>query len=214
MKRMRTKSLIAIMLTAVMFVLGACGKFDCGAYVKATLDSHLKGEHDEYIKLTKSKKEEAEKIYNEEIDSFVELYESLSLSDDNKEKFRKVFVDLLKSAKYTIKETKEDGKTTIVVVEVEPMTCFDSFQESLTEIQKQYATELQEKVAAGEEVPTEEEILEHLTQLFYDDLAARVSNIEYGEKVTMDVKVTKGSDNVYAASETDIAAVAEAAFGM
>ena len=56
--------------------------------------------------------------------------------------------------------------------------------------------------------------MEHLTQLFYDDLAARVSNIEYGEKVTMDVKVTKGSDNVYAASETDIAAVAEAAFGM
>ena len=57
-------------------------------------------------------------------------------------------------------------------------------------------------------------MMEQMAQLIYDDLVARVSTIEYGEKITMDVRVTKGSDNVYTASETDLAAVAEAAFGM
>lgn len=214
MKRMRTKSLIAIMLTAVMFVLGACGKFDCGAYVKACLDSQFKGEYEEYVKLTKSTKEEAEKLYNDGLDSFMAEYEALSLSDDIKGKLRQAYADLLKSAKYAVKETKEEGKTTIVVVEIEPMTCFETYEEDLTEIQSQYLADLQAKVDAGEEVPDQATMMEQMAQLIYDDLVARVSTIEYGEKITMDVRVTKGSDNVYTASETDLAAVAEAAFGM
>ena len=141
-------------------------------------------------------------------------YEALSLSDDIKGKLRQAYADLLKSAKYAVKETKEEGKTTIVVVEIEPMTCFETYEEDLTEIQSQYLADLQAKVDAGEEVPDQATMMEQMAQLIYDDLVARVSTIEYGEKITMDVRVTKGSDNVYTASETDLAAVAEAAFGM
>ena len=58
------KNVIVALLVLIMGTLSGCAafqKFDASGYTKACLDATYKGEFDEYIKLTKQTKEDAEK---------------------------------------------------------------------------------------------------------------------------------------------------------
>lgn len=210
---MKKKSLLAILMAAVMCIMSACGsKFDSGAYVKACLDAQFKGEYEEYVKVTESTKEEAEKLYKDGLDNLMASYAALPLSEEMNQKLRGAYADMLKAAKYSIKESKGEGDELTVVVSVEPMKCFEKYEEDLAEIQKAFMAEWQEKAMNGEEVPSEAELMELMAGKVYEDLVERVKNTEYGEAQTIEVKVKKDSKNVYKVDEKDLTKVAEAAF--
>lgn len=212
---MKRKGLIAVMMAAVMCIMSACGaKFDSGAYVKACLDAQFKGEYEEYVKVTESTKEEAEKLYNDGLDGLMSSYSSLPLSDEMNQKLRSAYADMLKAAKYSVKESKGDGDEITVVVAVEPMKCFENYEEDLAELQKAFMAEWQEKITNGEAAPSEAELMEMMAGKVCEDLVERVKNTEYGEEQTVEVEVKKDSKNVYTVDEDDLTEVAEAAFQM
>lgn len=69
---MKKKSIVAVLMVMVMCVLSACGtKFDAKEYVDACLDVQFKGEYEQYMKMTKASKEDAQKLYKDGIDSFM-----------------------------------------------------------------------------------------------------------------------------------------------
>lgn len=215
MKNVKRKSIIAILLAAVICLMGACGeKFDAGAYVKACLDAQFKGEYDEYIKMTDSTKADAEKLYKDGLDELMSGYESLALSDELNQKFRDAYAGMLKAAKYSIKETKEKGDDIVVVVAVKPMKCFETYEEDLTKIQEDFIADWQTKALNGEQVPDEAALMEQIAQKIYEDLVHRTQNTEYDAEKTVDVRVTLDSKKVHTVNEDDLAKVAEAAFSL
>lgn len=210
---MKKKSLIAILMIAIVCIMGACGeKFDASAYVKSCLDAQFKGEFEEYVKLTVSTKEEAEDMYNEGLDKFMEEYEGLPLTDELYQNFRNAYADMLKAAKYSVKEATEKDGTYIVSVVVNPMKCFETYDEDLDRLQEEFIAEIQEKVDSGEEIPSDEELQQLMAEKVYEDLVQRVQNSEFGEETTVEVHVAKDKDGVYVANEKDLEEMAKVAF--
>lgn len=212
---MKKRSILAVLLAMIMCVMGACGeKFDSKAYVKSCLDAQFKGEYDEYIKITESKKEEAEKLYTDGLDTLMSSYSVLPISDEMNKKLRDAYADMLKAANYTVKEEKKDGDNITVTVGIKPMKCFENYEADLKKLQDEFTADIQKKVNAGEKVPSESELMEQMAGIVCDDLIERVKTTEYGEEQIIEVKVKKDKDNVYTVDENDLAKVAEAAVQM
>lgn len=212
---MKKRSIAAILLVFVLCMLSACGtKFDSGAYVKACLDAQFKGEFEEYMKYTNSEKEEAEKLYNDGLDLLMASYEELPLSEELKDKLREAYADMLKSAKYEIKETQEEKGDFTVKVAVQPMKCFETYEEDLLELQTEFMNEWQKKVEKGEKLPSEEELMELMAEKVYLDLVERIKGSEFGEEVLIDVEVKKDNNKQYTVNEDDLSKIAEAAFNL
>lgn len=211
----KKKSILALMMVIVMCMLSACGtKFDAKAYIESCLDVQFKGEYDEYMKLTESSKKDSEKLYNDGIDTFMEGYESLSLPDELEGKFRDAYKKMLKSAKYSIKESKETDDGFVVTVAVKPMKCFENYEADLQKLQQEFLADMQEKIAKDGKMPSQQEIMEQMAEIVYNDLEERISKCEYDKEVTVDVKVKKDSNKKYTANETDLGKVAQKALGV
>lgn len=212
MRKKKICSMIAVLLAVVMGMLAGCGnikKFDAGVYTKSCLDAMYKGEFDEYIKLTQLSEEEAQDDYEENIESLIEEYEDMGLSEELLDRFESLYAKILKKAKYSIKEVKEDkDKNYTVDVEIEPMRIFEGIgEETMVQVQK-YVTDL---AAAGTE-PTDEELNEKIFQVLYEVMSERIENITYNEPKIVTVKVTKADDNVYEISEEDYVKMDEAMY--
>lgn len=211
----KKKSIVAIMMVVVMCMLSACGtKFDAKAYVKSCLDVQFKGEFEEYMKLTESSKEESEKLYNDGIDTFMAGYEALSLPEELENKFREAYKKMLKSAKYSVKEAKETDNGFVVKVAVQPMKCFENYEADLQELQQKFLTDFQAKVQKEGKMPSEQEIMQQMAELVYQDLEGRIFTCEYGDEETVEVEVKKDGDKKYTANEDDLGKVAEKALGV
>ena len=65
------------------------------------------------------------------------------------------------------------------------------------------------EVAASEEVPTEEEILEKTYDILYTYLNDGLDEIGYGEGVAYDLHVVKDDNNMYTVVEDDVLALGE-----
>ena len=118
------KNVIVALLVLIMGTLSGCAafqKFDASGYTKACLDATYKGEFDEYIKLTKQTKEDAEKTYNQNLELATQQLTAVGVSEELSEKYMQLFTDLFKNTKYTVKEAKEGkDKNYTVEVEIEP----------------------------------------------------------------------------------------------
>ena len=209
MKR-RTK-VMTLLVLAMSMLLCACGaKYgpeDAKAYAKSCLDASYKGEFTEYVKLTDSTEEEAQEMYDNGIDLTMEASEILTsgVSQELQDKYRQLFIDLYKSAKYTLGEAKEDGDDGFtVVVTVEPFTIFDGLDTELT-------AKLEELAANLSENPTDEEINELVYQAMYDLMIAKMGdNMTYGDPVDVTLHVLPDEDGVYYIPEDDLYAVENA----
>lgn len=212
---MKKKSIVAVLMVMVMCVLSACGtKFDAKEYVDACLDVQFKGEYEQYMKMTKASKEDAQKLYKDGIDSFMKGYDQLSLPDELNNKFRDAYKKMLKSAKYTVKDAKETDNGFKVSVTVKPMKCFENYEADLRKMQEKFLKDFQEKFAKDGKIPSKEEIAKQMAEIIYKDLEERISNCEYGEEETFDVAVEKENDKTYTANEADLGEIAKAALGV
>lgn len=152
--------------------------------------------------------------YNDGIDTFMKGYESLSLPDELEGKFRDAYKKMLKSAKYSIKESKETDDGFVVTVAVKPMKCFENYEADLQKLQQEFLADMQEKIAKDGKMPSQQEIMEQMAEIVYNDLEERISKCEYDKEVTVDVKVKKDSNKKYTANETDLGKVAQKALGV
>lgn len=195
----RLKRSISFVLTVLLALgLTACGpKFDASAYVKATLDAVTRNDVEKYMEITKASKEEAEKVYSDNLKEVSSMLDSLNLPEEVVAGYEDFMKKVLAKTKYNVLEAKETENGYAVDVEVEPLKAFTGAGEAIMTKAEEYTAEISEEIANGGEEPTEEEIaavlFEHLIHYLNDSL----ENAEYGEKVTVTVNIEKNADNLY-----------------
>jgi len=205
------KSLILLLTLFVIGIMTGCGMSEEEAkeYVQASLDAAYKGEFDAFIEITDSTPEGAKAMYEENIVHTMEMagFSEMNLSEELTEKYEQLFLELAKSADYTVGDaTKgEDGNLTVEVM-VRPMTIFEGIDVEVTEA-------LLDKIAEMEEYPDDSEIIEMSFEEMYNVLTERMNNPVYGdEQVAVTINVHKNEEGMYAISEEDMLILDNALF--
>lgn len=209
MKAIRKRNVsLAMVVVMALTMLAGCGMKpdDAKAYVQATLDAGYKADFDEYAKITDSTKEDAQKLFDNNIDTVTNSlgFGALGASEETTEKYRELLKEIFAKAKYTVGDVKEKDGGFEVVVNAEPMQIFSGVQDELV-------TKLQEKVAKSGQ-PKEEEINQLAIDMLYDLLTEKLASVTYGEPQSVTVHVTKDSNNVWNITESDLQAVDAALF--
>lgn len=209
MKAIRKRNVsLAMVVVMALTMLAGCGMKpdDAKAYVQATLDAGYKADFDEYAKITDSTKEDAQKLFDNNIDTVTNSlgFGALGATEETTEKYRELLKEIFAKAKYTVGDVKEKDGGFEVVVNAEPMQIFSGVQDELV-------TKLQEKVAKSGQ-PKEEEINQLAIDMLYDLLTEKLASVTYGEPQSVTVHVTKDSSNVWNITESDLQAVDAALF--
>ena len=209
MKAIRKRNVsLAMVVVMSLTMLAGCGMKpdDAKAYVQATLDAGYKADFDEYAKITDSTKEDAQKLFDNNIDTVTNSlgFGVLGATEETTEKYRELLKEIFAKAKYTVGDVKEKDGGFEVVVNAEPMQIFSGVQDELV-------TKLQEKVAKSGQ-PKEEEINQLAIDMLYDLLTEKLASVTYGEPQSVTVHVTKDSNNVWNITESDLQAVDAALF--
>ena len=208
---MRKKGLLAVLLVMAMSLLSGCGGMsaeDASSYAKSVLDASYKGEFDDYIEWTKSTEDEANELYEGNIDTTMEEagFSDLGISEELMESYRELFLDMVKHAKYEVGEAKEsDNDAYTIDITVEPFIAFEGIQEEVT-------ASLTEEISNMTEIPSDEELNQMVFQRMYDLMAARMEDPAYGDPAIVTITVQPDADGVYYISQEDMTALDDAMF--
>ena len=175
----KRKKIIAI--SAVLVVLAAAvlagvwlyiNRFIPEDYVQAVLDVSYKKQTEGYIEITGASAEEAEQIFEDNLDLTMEQFESSPMPEELKPKYRELFAQLAGHVSYTVGEAvrEEDGSFS-VPVKVKPLTLFTDTYETFRQKAQEYADQITDSVMNGEEMPTDEEMQAQVYQIYYDVLS-------------------------------------------
>ena len=210
MKKLRKAWLTVVVALTAILALSACGSAkmtgkDAKKYAQSVLDASYKGEFTEYMKQTDSSKKEAEEMYNNGIDLTMEAsgLDDTGVSDELKEKYRQLFIDIYKKAEYTLEDARGDGDDAFTIdVKIKPFTLFNGMEDELQ-------TAIQEKAATMSEV-TDDMVDELVYQTMYDLLSAKLDNLQYGDETTVTLHVKPDDDGVYYIPDDDLQEVENA----
>lgn len=203
-------SVLLIMCLAVSFVLTGCmPKFDASGYIKACLDANTKGEFEAYAEITGSTVEEVESLYNQAIDTEMQYIDGYNVSEEKKEDFRQLFMDIYKSFKYEVGEAiRNDDNSYTVPVTTYKLTIFDGI---MTEGEEYLINYAQAEVDAGR-TPTQAQLETEAINFMYDAMKENFSNLQYADPVTTNITVSpskQGSTIVYSADTYQLQALIE-----
>lgn len=181
---------IFVVLSAAV-LLTACGlgkkeltEKDAKKYVESYFKATFAGDVDDYVKLTGESKEKVEKQYQDSLDSLVEQMSSVTgTAGDFAEDFVDACRGLLASMKYEVGEAKkdEDGNFT-VEVKVYPSDVMTVY--------------VNKAVQAGSEADMGETLIASLTDAIKEQ--------SFGQAVSYQVGVTKGTDGKYTIVNDDV----------
>lgn len=212
MKRTNAKKLsifLLFILVTACTVTGCTPSFDASAYIKACLDANTHGEFAEYADITKTSVEEVEALYNKGIDTEISYLDSYNISDEKREEFRALFVDIYKSFKYEVGEAVRNDDDSYSV----PVTTYklQIFKDIMSEGEAYLTDYAQKEVDAGR-TPTQEQLEEEALNYMYDTMKANLGALEYGEAVTISVTVSPSQQNsqtVYSVGQADLQTLLE-----
>lgn len=212
MKRTNAKKLsifLLFILVTACTVTGCTPSFDASAYIKACLDANTHGEFAEYADITKTSVEEVEALYNKGIDTEISYLDSYNISDEKREEFRALFVDIYKSFKYEVGEAVRNDDDSYSV----PVTTYklQIFKNIMSEGEAYLTDYAQKEVDAGR-TPTQEQLEEEALNYMYDTMKANLGALEYGEAVTITVTVSPSQQNsqtVYSVGQADLQTLLE-----
>jgi len=202
MKNTKVKFSMLMLLVVVMgCTLMGCGSFDATKYVRACLDSCFHGEFDEYKEITKTTDDaEVSKVYNQLIESEINAISSVyTVSDEQKEKFRTLFIDMYKKCKYDVGEaTKNSDGSFSVPVTTYKMNVFAGY----TDESEQFVTDF----LNNNKDATPDQIYAAVLDDMYDYVKAKIDAPEYEEGVTENVTVSPSAGNprVYTLNQADL----------
>lgn len=198
---------LALILAGVMMMglLGGCGSFDASAYLTALLDNSYKNDSTAMVEQDIATAEEANAIYEEglgaELDAIMSLAE---VSEDQAEGMRDVIAAMLANVKYTVGEAeKQEDDSYVVTVTYEQMQVFGPTMDNYMAAVETMVNEWTEAAAAGEETPSEDEMMEKIITAFVTTLKDAIANATYAEPQTTTVRIEL-KDGAYAPNEEDL----------
>ena len=209
------RGIFALVLILAMAVMTGCGGMstdEAKEYVQATLDANYKGEVDALVEQTDSTKEEAEKMYQQNIENGLQSMglDELGFTEDQVQLFEQVAIDLMKQAKYSVGEVKESDDSFEVFVKAEPFTGFDNLVADMETTVMDKLTAVQEETP--ELLEDEAQVQELIVQIVHELMAESVANPTYGEPVDVPVNIVKNSDGAYEIVQKDLEAIDAALF--
>lgn len=208
---LRKNGLLVLAFAMALGIFTGCGMKpeDAKAYVQATLDAGYKEDFSEYAKITESTEEEAQKLFNDNIDTVINSLglSQIGVSEEMTEKYRKILKETFSKAKYTVGDVKETDDGFEVKVSTEPMQMFVDLEDTLIE-------ELEKQVKDSKENLDETAISQLTVDILYDILTQRLNEVTYGDSQEVTVHVTKNSDGVWNITESDLQAVDSALFSL
>lgn len=205
MKRKVQKMAAVLLVFVFVLSMTGCGeKFDATGFVKAELDLLTKHDVDQYVETTGVKKDEAEKIYTEAIESMdisTELLGEEVLPEEIYTAYEEWFLNVLAKTKYTVLNVKESDGEYIVTVEIEPLKAFEGMEEKVTAATTAYMEEVYQTVLEGGAAPSEEQMNIHMYNLMLDVFNEILETATYSEKVSVDTRIIKNSNGTYEIDE-------------
>lgn len=200
-------------LTAIAAAAAVCTCFTgCGNaaktytdYVQAVLDVSYMGTTAAYMDMTDSTQEEADAVYQDEVDYLVELicynYDVVTeyASADTMAGYEALAKDLLKKCKYTVQDAVKSGSTYHITVVCEP---FDFWEISLDPVSDYYNDDFADKYQSATEDQLEELEAEYAEEVL-KILSPLAGQVGYKDPVNKIVEITVDKDGSYGISEQD-----------
>lgn len=216
MRKKKEISGIILIVIMTLLLVGCTADFDAEGYTKAVLDVSYKNQTEQYVELTESTEKDAEQIFEQNLDAMVEEFGGLMLSEELMENYRGLFADMMKQVKYEVGEAiKDEEQNYTVNVTICPMRIFDDTYAVFQQEAEAYAREISDGALNGNAVPTEEEMQNHVFELYYQILKnALEDEVQYGDPETVTVHVNRDEDNIYSIPKEDIAALDEKTISM
>ena len=211
---MNRKKKIAAVVTGIL-ILAAAGcagvwiyinRFDPRAYVQAVLDVSYKDETEAYMEIADVTEEEADAVFENNLDATMEEFESSPMPEELKPQYWELFGEIAKSVNYTVGEAvrEEDGSFS-VPLKVKPVTLFADTYDQFREKAQEYADQVTDSVMQGAEMPSDEEMQGEVYRIYYDVLkAAMDAGPLYGEAQDITLRVAKNDSGEYEVNTTDM----------
>lgn len=196
----------AALMIFMVLLLAGCTTFDACAYMQAILDVSYRNETEDYMELTGATQEDADKIFQNNLDATMHEFHTAELSEELEESYRSLFEKTVKQVKYTVGEAAEgEGDGYTIDVSVEPILLFDNTYEEFQKKAEEYAAEISNNVMKGEEMPSDEEIQNQIYQTYYEVLTEELdAGLTYGEAKNITVHINKTEEGIYEIPEKDL----------
>ena len=208
----RRRNLIIPAAAVILVAAAAAGiclylnRFDPEAYVQAVLDVSYKKQTEEYEEITGVPEDEAEAVFEENLDAAMAEFESSPMPEELRPQYRELFGEIAMQVSYTVGETqKEEGGSYAVQVMVKPLTLFADTYDAFQQRAEEYAGQVTDSVMQGGEMPSDEEMQSQVYQIYYDVLSeAPDAGLLYGEAQETVLHVTKNEDGEYEIAAEDM----------
>ena len=199
---MKKKTLLIIGFVLIACFATGCAlfEFDASGYVKACLDANVKGEFDDYAKITNSTNEDIEKLYDNFLDNDLSFLNQYNIDDSRKQEFRELFIRLYKNLDYEVGEATKTDETYTVPVTYKKLIVFDEMAKNIEEDTK---THFEELAKAGEN-PSTDDVYAYVLDYMYDGISKKLDNLQYEEPTTINVTVKKMTENAYGIEQDEL----------
>ncbi|MDE6219307.1 MAG: hypothetical protein K2G51_02550 [Lachnospiraceae bacterium] len=210
MKHIITKFLIlsiSILMTGT--ICGCTSDTSVKTYLQALLDASYKNDSSAFVEMKLGSEEAAQTLYEQGIDTGVEVFcNKLGVSDEYKEEFRQVYMDMLAKVRYTVEsaEKQSDGSY-IVTVTYEKMNIF----KPALALHQDNMVVMAEEWRDASEPPTEEAMMAAVFLDFKSSMEIILAEVQYSEPVSMTVRIELDG-NVYTPNADDIVELEKALF--
>lgn len=210
-KRLQSCALLLLIVSVMWMTAGCARPFDAAAYTQAVLDASYKNQTEGYIEHTEVSKEEADQIFQKNLEETMEVFQSRELPEELQKNYKELFSEIIRQVHYTIGNVTEgDNGNYIVEVTVEPILLFDDTYEEFQMKAEEYAADLTNEVMNGKEMPSDTEIQNQVYMLYYEILnEAAASGLNYGQAVTVKMHVNQTDEKTYQIPEEDMVKLAE-----
>lgn len=199
--------LVSVLLTGM--VSGCTSDKSVRTYLQALLDASYKNDPAAFVEIKLGTAEDAQALYAQGIDTGVSVFCSrLGVSDDHKEEFRQIYMDLLGKVRYTVEDAKKqsDGSYN-VTVSYEKMNIF----KPALALHEENVAAMMNEWAESSEPPSEEDMVVAVYGEFKSSMETVLAEVQYDAAASMTVRIEL-IDNVYTPNADDIAELEKALF--
>lgn len=207
-KSRQVKRVMAVLISVIMIAAAFTGcskkpEIDPVRVMQAVMDAELKGEVDEYVKLSGEDKEEVLETYDELLDGFAselaQEFESVGATMDQAE-LKDLAKKMLASAKYEVQDAEKDEDDNYKVnIAVYPSDLINTTMQNAMKM-------ILENPESGADFGTE------LGNLIIDAYNKGIENQTYGEAEVFPVRLTHDEDYQYEPVREDLEAIGEALY--
>lgn len=175
-------------------------------YIQAVLDCSYYGKTEQYAKLTKASAEEAEKVYQDEVDYVTELIcfrfavEPSCISDETHEGYETLAKNVLNKTKFTVDKAVKSGDVYHVTIHCEPIDFWDIAYE---DVESYYVDDFGVKYEAASTTEERELLEEEYAVNVLEILNGYVDEIGYEDPVKKIVEITEDKDGKEGIADQD-----------